>query len=143
MAEPKPAAREEPSIEELAYLERLYGNQHALLSGAIEEALGELQEIGSASKSIENLSIISGRDSLEAIGGEIYIKARVDKSDTVLVGVGGGYLVEKESTIAISFLKSKSAQKNQLLDKMIANRKEIEKAITDLSERITKMTKGY
>ena len=51
------------SREELAYLERVYQNQYMMLGNAINSALEELQELSSASKSLEEMDRIAGKES--------------------------------------------------------------------------------
>lgn len=142
MAEEKHDHRE-MGMEELAYLEKLYQNQYMLVTNAVNAAMEELQDLSSASKSIENSGIVAGKESFSSIGADFYVMARIKDEKRVVVGVGGGYLVEKETESAMQFINGKIEKKNAMIDKLVKSRKELEAAVIELGSKMESMAKGY
>jgi prefoldin alpha subunit len=130
MAE-QPAGRK-VSKEELAYLEQLYQNQYVMVGNAINSALGELQELNSAQKALEEMDRLAGRESFSGIGADFYLKAQIKADSRVVVGVGGGFLVEKDAAAARQTVKKRLDAKNAMLDKLVKSRKELEAAMVDI-----------
>lgn len=137
------ADKREMGIEELTYLERLYQNQYMLVTNAINSAMDELQELSSASKSIDSMGDIEGKESFNSIGSDFYLRSKIEKGASMIAGVGGGYLVEKNVDEAKIYVKAKMEKKNDMVNKLMKNRKELEGAIVELNTKIESLTKGY
>jgi len=134
MAEQPQAKRVTP--EELAYLERLYQNQYMMVGNAINSALEELQGLNSASKALEEMDSLTGKESFSSIGADFYLKAQIKKDTKVVIGVGGGFMVEREPQEAKQAVKRRMDAKNTLLDELVKSRKELEAAMIDIQSGI-------
>lgn len=130
MAE-QPAARK-ISQEEMAYLERVYQNQYMMVGNAINSALQELQELTSAQKALEEMDKLAGKESFNSIGADFYLKSQIKKDTKVVIGVGGGFMVEKDTDSAKQTVKKRLDAKNEMITKLVKNRKELEAAMVDI-----------
>jgi prefoldin alpha subunit len=130
-------------LEELAYLERLYQDQYMLVTNAVNAAMEELQELNSAGKSVENIGVVAGKEAFSSIGGDFYVMARIKENKSVVAGVGGGYLVEKDAESAKRFIKERIERKNAMISKLLKSRKELEAAVMELGSKMESMAKGY
>jgi len=130
MAEQPPARK--ITAEEIAYMERLYQNQYMMVGNAINAALEELQQLNSASKALEEMDRLAGKDSFTSIGADFYLKAQIKKDTKVIIGVGAGFMVEKETDAAKVTVKKRMDAKNALLDKLVKSRRELEAAMVDI-----------
>jgi prefoldin alpha subunit len=124
------------SNEEIAYIERVYQNQHMMVGNAINAAIGELQDLNSANKAIEEMGKVAGSESFTSIGGDFYLKSKINKESKVIIGVGGGFLVEKELEQAQQTVKRRIDAKNDIINKLAKNRKELEAALVNIQEGI-------
>lgn len=134
MAEQPAARRITP--EEIAYLERLYQNQYMMVGNAINSALDELQQLNSASNALEEMDKLAGKESFTSIGADFYLKAQIKKDTKVIIGVGGGFMVEKEQDAAKVAVKRRMDAKNALLDKLVKSRRELEAAMVDIQSGV-------
>ena len=135
MAGEKPEKRE-MSRAEMNYLGSLYQNQYMLVTNTVNVVLEELQELGAAEKALERMDLVSEKESLQSIGGDFYIKAATKKNDTIIVGIGGSYLVEKDLVSARSMLETRLKKKNELINNLLKSKKELEAAIMDLDSKM-------
>jgi prefoldin alpha subunit len=134
MAE-SPAGRK-MSEEELGYLERVYQNQYMMVGNAINSALEELQELNSASKALEGMDVLAGNESFSSIGADFYLRSQIRPDRKVIMGVGGGFMVEKEVDTAKHDVKKRIDAKNGMLDKLVKSRKELESAMVNIQAGI-------
>lgn len=120
------------SKEELAYLERAYQNQYVMMGNAINSALEELRELSSAGEALDSIDRLAGKESFNSIGGDFYLKSQIKKDTKVMIGVGGGFLVEKEIDAAKQTAKKRIDAKNEMINKLMKGRKELEDALMDI-----------
>lgn len=124
------------SNEEIAYVERVYQNQYAMVGNAINASLEELQQLNSASKSLEEMDKLAGKESFAGIGADFYIRSQIKKETKAIIGVGGGFLIEKEIDDAKQTVKKRIDAKNEMMNKLIKNRRELETAMVDIQSGI-------
>jgi prefoldin alpha subunit len=124
------------SQEEIAYIERVYQNQYMMVGNAINAALEELQELSSAGKALDEMGQVAGKESFSGIGGDFYLKSQIKKDSKVIVGVGGGFMVEKEVDAAKQAVKKRMDAKNEMVSKLVKNRKELEAAMINIQSGI-------
>jgi prefoldin alpha subunit len=134
MAEQPPARK--ISKEEVAYLERAYQNQYMMVGNAINSALEEMQELNSASKALESMDKLVGSESFSSIGADFYLRSQIKADTKVIIGVGGGFMVEKETDAAKQTVEKRIAAKSAVLDKLVKNRKELEAAMVDIQASV-------
>ena len=126
------AAGRKVSKEELAYLERVYQNQYMMVGNAINSALEELRELNSAGEALASMDRLSGRESFSSVGADFYLKSQIKSDGRVIVGVGGGFMVEKETDAAKQTVKRRLDAKNEAINKLVKSRRELEAALVDL-----------
>lgn len=80
-----------------------------------------LREATAAIQSIKSLSQKSDSESLVPIGMGTFVKTKISSSDQIVLNIGAGISVEKDSTSAINYLEARV--------------KEIEVAIQDTSSK--------
>jgi prefoldin alpha subunit len=134
MAEQQPARK--ASQEEIAYVERVYQNQYMMLGNAINSALEELQELNSAWVALESMDKLAGKESFSSIGADFYVRSQIKSDTKVIIGVGGGFMLEKDTASAKATVKKRLDAKNALVKKLVDNRKEIETAMIDIQSGI-------
>ena len=80
-----------------------------------------LREATAAIQSIKSLSLKSDSESLVPIGMGTFVKTKISASDNIVLNIGAGISLEKDSTSAINYLESRI--------------KEIEVALQDTSAK--------
>lgn len=130
------AAGRKMSAEELDYLERVYQNQYMMVGNAINSALEELRELNSAGSALENMERLAGKESFSSIGADFYLRSQIKADTKVIIGVGGGFMIEKGTDAAKQTVKKRIDAKNGLLDKLVKNRKELEAAMVNIQAGI-------
>ncbi|MFH1221511.1 MAG: prefoldin subunit alpha [Candidatus Micrarchaeota archaeon] len=98
----------------LAYETRLYKNQLMLLQREIEKITLTTIDLGNATHTVES---IHAGDAFVPIGGGSFVKGAV-ASDRVLLGVGGGYLMEVNKDVAVAKLKQRSSTTREAINRL-------------------------
>jgi prefoldin alpha subunit len=124
------------SAEELRYMQQVYQNQYAITSNSINMMLQELQELNSTQKTFENADLLDGREALSSIGADCFLFSRVQNPKSVLMAVGGGYLVEKDMDSAKERMAKIIKKRSDDLNKLMKSRKELEAALIEISYRL-------
>ena len=128
-------------IFELRMLENV-GNELQVRIGIVDSALRELNMAAMTIQNLEKLKV--GDELLIPTGANSYAIAKIANVERVLVGVGGGVIIEKSVKDAVSFLedranelnKARSSLQQQLskvLERMEVLRREVEK-VTGVSK---------
>ena len=124
------------SQEEQAYIERVYQNQYMMVGNAINAAVQELQELNSAAKSLDEMEKLEGKESFASIGGDFYLKSQIKTGAKVIIGVGGGFMVEKGVDSAKQTVTKRIDAKNNMINKLMKSRKELEEAVVNIQSGI-------
>lgn len=122
--------------EELRYMQQVYQNQYSVLSNSINMILRELQELNSAQRTLENIDLVEGKETLTGIGGDFYLVGSIKDPKSVLVGIGAGYVVEKETDPAKTFVANLIKKHTESLNRLTKNRRELENALIEISYRL-------
>ncbi|MDE1870764.1 MAG: prefoldin subunit alpha [Candidatus Micrarchaeota archaeon] len=129
-------AFKQQSMEELRYIQQVYQNQYAMINNSINMVLRELQELNSAQKTLENIGLVKGKDTLTGIGGDFYLVGKVEDQSKVLVGIGEGYVIEKDTDSAKTHAAELIKKRTEDLNRLTKNKKEVESALLEVSYRI-------
>ncbi len=124
------------NADELAYLHGVYQNQHMLVSNSISMGLEELRGLNAAARAIGEIGSISDRGLLQDLGGGFYIRATAGKADSVMVGIGGGYIIEKSVGDAKTAAEERIKSRSEVLDRLVKSRRELEAAMMEIEERM-------
>lgn len=130
------AEHDHQGLDELRYIQQVYQNQYTIAGNSINIVLQELQELNSAQKTLENTDIIKGKDTLNSIGAQFYMFGKVQDPNKVIVAVGANYLVEKDTDSAKEYVASLIQKRTESLNAITKSRKEIEKALIEISYKI-------
>jgi len=123
-------------IQELQYIQQVYQNQYTVVSNSINIVLQELQQLNSAQNTIDNMNLVEGKEVIANIGSEFYLFSKIHDPKTVLVGIGAGYLIEKDVPAAKTYVANLIKTRTDNLSTLTKNRKDLENALVDLSYRI-------
>lgn len=123
-------------VEELRYLQQVYQNQFAIASNSVNMTLQEMQQLNGVQKTLENINLVEGKDVINNIGSDFYIFSRVPNPKSVLVGVGAGYVIEKDIDSSKTFVAELIKKHTENLNRLTKGRKEIEKALIEVSYRL-------
>ncbi len=136
MAESTNAPNANEVIAQLRYLQGLYGQQYENIQNSIASysmsatALQRNMELLESYGSVQNSRIM-----LSGEGG-VYIPGKIEKSETVLTYVGGGYLIEQQPQQALGFLRENQKKGEQLLSRMLSEKKKLEGDLMDIEYKL-------
>jgi prefoldin alpha subunit len=103
---------------------------------ALQDRAGMLservQEIESTKNSIEDLKNVKPSSALIPIGSSTFVHGKIESSDEVIVGIGGGIAVKKKREDAVATL-------DNALKEMEKNLDEIKVQITNLAFEMEKL----
>jgi len=128
------------SLEELKYIQQIYQNQYSALGNSANMVLQELQELNAAQKTLENMDIVGKREVLTSIGAQYFMSSRVEDTSKVLVGIGADYFIEKEIDPAKQHIAAYIQKRTEAFNSLNKNRKELEKALIEISYKIEEGT---
>ena len=126
----------EDESERLRYMYSVYQEQYGIVSQRLEEALSVMQRLNAALQTLEGYSAIKGANALLPSGEGLLLKAKIDGSDSFVIDVGGGYLVESTMEAAKEVVSSRLEGVNAYMKKMHAERGNIEKALGEIGMRL-------
>jgi prefoldin alpha subunit len=123
-------------LDELGYARQVYQNQYALVNNSTQMVLQEMRELGASQHTLENIELLTGKESLIGTGAGIYIRAVPNNTSAVLVEVGGNYVVEKSVDDAKAFISRQVELKTGILNKLLKNKRELESALIDIEYKM-------
>ena len=100
-----------------------------------------LNELNGVQKTLESAPMVSGKDTLISLGGNTYINSKVKKLDSILVGVGAGYMVEKDIEDAKRFVAAKIDKVTEMFNGLLKSRNELRDAIMDVTSRLNALNR--
>ncbi len=136
MEMPKGFRSKEEELYTLRYLQQLYRAQYSNISNEMNQLLGHIGELEAALKTADNYGIVNGRDTLMHIGANVYVKATASKSDTILVGVGGGWMVEKNIADSKLYISRRIGKMTDIFNRLSKDKKDLERALIEVSQRL-------
>lgn len=125
-------------IEELRYMQQIYQNQYATLNSAMNMHMQEVQMLSVVQSSLENSSVMKGKEALMHVGASVYMKTQIKDPNAVIVSIGAGYLVEKGVDEAKAYVSKMITKKTDTLNSMAKSRKELQNALIDISYKMEK-----
>jgi prefoldin alpha subunit len=123
-------------LEELRYIQQIYQNQYSVVGKELEGKNISIRELDAAQRSLESIDSIKDKEALMPVGYDVYLHARIAESSKPLVGVGAGYLVEKEVDEAKQYIAKEIEKKTKEINNLMRAKKEIEAALIEISYRI-------
>ncbi|HVC58007.1 MAG TPA: prefoldin subunit alpha [Candidatus Acidoferrales bacterium] len=129
-------AQRQPSEEELRYMYGVYQQQHGMITSTINMHMQDLQELNAAQRTLESSDMLNNKEMLTNIGADFFMKSKLTEANTVVVGVGSDYMVEKDVASAKAFVAKRIQVKSEILNKLGKNKKELEGAMVDIGYRL-------
>ncbi|MCL4387643.1 prefoldin subunit alpha [Candidatus Marsarchaeota archaeon] len=131
----------EEAVQNLQYMQQVYQNQYATISREINAVMDYINELNAAKASMEKFDKIKDSKILSPIGSSVFINAKAASEPNVLVGIGGGYLIEKEIANAIEYLSSRIEMHTKSMQELLKARNKAEEAMFEISTRLDKILK--
>ena len=131
----------EEAVQNLQYMQQVYQNQYTTISREINAVMDYINELNAAKTSMEKFERIKNSNILSPIGSSIFISAKAAEEPRVLVGVGSGYLVEKEIAKAIDYLLSRIEMHTKNMQELMKARGKAEDAMFEISTKLDKILK--
>jgi prefoldin alpha subunit len=131
----------EEAVQNLQYMQQVYQNQYTTISREINAVMDYINELNAAKTSLEKFDRIKDSNMLSPIGSSVFISARAASEPKALVGVGGGYLIEKEIAKAVEYLSSRIDMHTKNMQELMKARGKAEDAMFEISARLDKILK--
>jgi prefoldin alpha subunit len=111
-----------------------------LLTQEINAMLDELAKLNNAQKTVNSMDDVKNRNALMPLGGDIYLDASIGDSKSVIISVGGGYLIEQTIDEAKQFINKQAQKQTQEINSMMKNKRELEQAVLEISYRLEQIS---
>jgi prefoldin alpha subunit len=131
----------EQTVEGLQYLHQLYQSQYVLLTQEINSMLDGLSKLNNAQRTINNIESVRNKNTLLPIGGDIFLNAAIGDARTVIVSIGGGYLIEEDVENAKQFVSKQVQNQTTQINALMKNKRELENAVLDVSYRLEQLAR--
>jgi len=128
----------EQAYARLAYEVKLYKNQLSLIQREVEKITLTSLDINNALKTVE--SSVAG-ESLIPIGGGSFVKGEV-KEETVLLGIGSGYVIEVERDYAIEKMKKRGELIREAVNKLTKEYSKISAKLSASTKQMKEIERG-
>ena len=141
---PQAASPQQPSrqsqLEELRYMHQIYQNQYMSIANEISTRLEALKNFQNTQQTLENIDAIVNKNLLLGLGGGAYASGTMTNPKSVVVSVGGGFLVEKEISHAKGYVAKAVDNTTNTINQLTKNRREIERALLEIAYRIEELS---
>lgn len=121
---------------QLRYLQNVYSQQYELLDNEIATFAMAISSVEKSLSTLENKERLSNSTVLINGEGGIYLEAGIKSLEKVLVYVGAGYVVEKDTSGAIEYLKENARQQGEAMRKLSADKQKISGELVDISYKL-------
>lgn len=138
--DPKEPRQLASSIEEFRYLQQVYQSQYMALAQEMSTRAESLRELDNVQKTLEDMDMIKEMDTLIPIGSETYTKGKIMDGDSVVVGIGAGYFVEKDIASAKNYISNALEKETLNINKLSKNKRELESALIEISYKIEELS---
>lgn len=139
----KPQKQQQPAgntIEELRYLQQLYQNQYVGIAQEINIAIDALRTLDNVQGTLENIDTLNGKNSLVPVGPSTYLDGKITNAKSVVIGIGAGYLVEKDIDGAKSYISKMTEKETQHINRLNKAKREIEGALMEISYKADELS---
>lgn len=124
---------------ELQYLMQAYQEQYSILTRELKESSDMVMEISSAIEALDSEGSIAGRESLMSAGAGLYLYAKTGSSEKVIIGIGGGLLVESDAASAKEMLNKRFEALRSNMNRISHQMKQVEDTIYDISYKMEEL----
>ena len=136
----KPSRGPTANIEELRYFQQLYQNQYMEVAREISDAISLLQTIETVQHTLENTEEIGDKNAMIPVGPSTYFSGKITDAKTVVMGVGAGYLIEKDINSAKAYMSKMMEKETQHIGRLNKSKKELEGALMEISYKVEELS---
>jgi len=128
----------EQAYAKLAYEVKLYKNQLGLIQKEVEKITLTSLDMNNALKTVESLDKGEG---LLPIGGGSFVKGEV-KGETVLLGIGSGYVIEVEKEYAVEKMNKRGEMTKEAINKLTKEYSKISAKLSATTKQLKQIERG-
>ncbi len=125
------------AAESLHYLNDIYSERYASVTSEIRRVVEDIEDLNRASATLSNLGSLNGKGMLVPAGKYMLVPAIAEPNGKVLVEVGAGFLVEKESQAAEQFISEMVKSRSDYLNRLTAEKDKLENALLEISFKLS------
>jgi prefoldin alpha subunit len=143
MAEQKDPEERRPlasNIEEFRYLQQVYQTQYMALAQEMSTRAESLRELDNVQKTLEDIDMIKERETMVPIGSDTYVQGKIINGDSVVVGIGAGFFIEKDIASAKNYISKALEKETSNINKLNKNKRELESALLEISYKIEELS---
>ncbi|MCW6160483.1 MAG: prefoldin subunit alpha [Candidatus Micrarchaeales archaeon] len=135
---PQPAAQSSSGeqLDELRYMHQIYQNQYASIASEISTRLDALKNFQNTQQTLENIDAVVNKNLLLGLGGGAYASGTITNQNSVVVNVGGGFLVEKDIDSAKGYVAKAIDNTTNAINQLTKDRRELERVLLEIAYRI-------
>lgn len=127
-------------LDELRYMHQLYQNQYMTIANEISTRLDALKSFQNTQQTLENIETIVNKNMLLGLGGGAYASGTITNQNSVVVSVGGGFLVEKDMQSAKGYVAKAVDSTTNTVNQLTKNRREMERALLEIAYRMEELS---
>ena len=124
------------SAGELQYLLQAYQEQYSVLTREMKDASDMVIGISSAIEVVGNKDMVARKESLIPAGAGLYMYANTGESKSVVVGIGGGLMMEMDAAAAKEALNKRFEAQRENMNRISHQMKQVEDTIYDISYKL-------
>ncbi len=132
-------ADQEMSLEQLKYMQGVYGQEYEALAANINSYVSLSAMMSRNIEFIENVERVKGSNMLLNLEAGTYIEVKASNTDKVFTYVGFGYVVEKSKDEARAFLEENKKKTDEIVKKLAADREKIETELMNIELKLNSM----
>ena len=138
-APPKAPAAGTPSADQLRYLQQIYQNQYMAMAQELNGAIEVLQNLETVLTTLEGMSNLKDKNTLIPIGPSVYMDGKITNAKSVVLGIGAGYMVEKDVDSAKGYITKMIDKETQHINRLNKSKKELEAALMEISYKVDEL----
>ncbi len=123
-------------LAQLSYLQSMYSQQYETVQNDIASYTIANTALQKNIDLLQSAKTLGGSDIMISGEGGAYMHAKLAGSDTVMTYVGAGYLVDMDSLSAVEFIRSNQKKSEQVLNKLMSDKKMLESELLDISFKL-------
>ena len=138
----------EEQTQQLMQQMQMLENYFVDISQRESTLLSVLREAVAAIESIKSLSLKSNSDSLVPIGMGAYVQTKISSNDKIVLNIGAGVAIEKNSISAMNYLEARikeievalqdnTAKKQDILYRLEQGKQRLNQILEDSSQNIS------
>ena len=136
------AQREQQVQEDLVRLDAFRGQLNAMLQQH-QYLVGSRADHQRAREALEGFERLGdGGELLIPLGAEAFVRGQSVRSNSILIGIGSGLVVEMERPKAVELLVQRVDRIDQAMEELEGQMRTLDERIAALSERLDRMSRG-